>query len=93
MNVDRDLLSILKNGSLQGYRADPHSTVCSRMCGTPVLSMGVVRNWTLEHVKQRLVKGAHALVSEGYRQPRLPEEVVGVISGCMKVLSSGFIVP
>lgn len=47
MNVDSDLLSILKKGSLQGYFSDPHSTVCSRMCGTPVLSMGVVLNWTL----------------------------------------------
>lgn len=29
---------------------------------------------------------------EGYWQPRVPEEVVGVISGCMKVPSSSFIV-
>lgn len=49
MKVDRDLLSILKKGSLQGYFSDPHSTVCSRMCGTPVLSMGVVLNWTLKY--------------------------------------------
>lgn len=48
MKVDRDLVSILKKGSLQGYFSDPHSTVCSRMCGTPVLSMGVVLNWTLQ---------------------------------------------
>lgn len=48
MNVDRERLSILKNGSLQGYFSEPHSTVCSRMCGTPVLSRGVVLNWTLK---------------------------------------------
>lgn len=50
MKVDRDLLSILKKGSLQGYFFDPQSTVCSRMCGTPVLSIGVVLNWTLKHI-------------------------------------------
>ena len=38
------LLSILKNGSRVGYFSDPHSTVCSRMCGAPVESVGVVRN-------------------------------------------------
>lgn len=47
MNVDRDLLSILKNGSLIGYWEEPHSAVCSRICGTPVLSIGVVLNITL----------------------------------------------
>lgn len=57
MNVDSDLLSILKKGSLQGYFSDPHSTVCSRMCGTPVLSMGVVLNWTLTKQGEKKLSG------------------------------------
>ena len=49
MKVDKDLFNILKNGSLHGYFFEPHSVVCSRMCGTPVLSIGVVRNVTLQN--------------------------------------------
>ena len=30
-----------------GYFSDPHNAVCSRMCATPVSSVGVVRNATL----------------------------------------------
>jgi len=48
MKVDSDLFNILKNGSLQGYFWEPHNTVCSRICGTPVLSIGVVRNCMLQ---------------------------------------------
>jgi hypothetical protein len=51
IKVDNDLLSILKNGSLTGNLWDPHNVVCSRMCGTPVLSIGVVRSITLEMKK------------------------------------------
>lgn len=47
MKVDSDRFNILKNGSRHGYFCEPHRTVCSRMWGTPVLSMGVVRNCTL----------------------------------------------
>jgi len=47
MNVDRDRVSILKNGSRMGYLVEPHSDRCSRMCGMPVLSLGVVRSATL----------------------------------------------
>lgn len=93
MNVDSDLLSILKKGSLQGYFSDPHSTVCSRMCGTPVLSRGVVLNWTLR--KQRGSGQRWELAEQRLKQTLActkPEEVVGVISGRMEVLSSRFIV-
>ena len=48
MKVESERVSILKNGSLTGYFCEPHSVVCSKMCATPVLSMGVVRNPTLE---------------------------------------------
>ena len=37
----------MKNGSRMGYRSLPQSAVCSRMCATPVSSVGVVRNATL----------------------------------------------
>jgi hypothetical protein len=47
MNVLSDLLSMLKNGSRTGYFSEPHSAVCSKMCATPVSSVGVVRNATL----------------------------------------------
>jgi hypothetical protein len=33
---------MLKNGSRTGNLALPHSTVCSSMCATPVLSIGCV---------------------------------------------------
>ena len=48
MKVERDLLSILKNGSLTGQLCEPHRAVCSRMWETPVLSIGVVLNATLQ---------------------------------------------
>lgn len=48
IKVESDLFNILKKGSLQGYFWEPQSTVCSRICGTPVLSIGVVRNWILQ---------------------------------------------
>ena len=48
MNVDKDLLSILKKGSLHGNFSEPHKTVCSSIWLTPVESIGVVRNATLE---------------------------------------------
>lgn len=48
MKVERDRLSILKNGSLTGYLSEPHRTVCSRIWETPVLSIGVVLNPTLK---------------------------------------------
>ena len=47
MKVERDRVSILKKGSRTGYRWDPQSVVCSKMWGTPVLSIGVVRKPTL----------------------------------------------
>ena len=47
MNVLSDRRSMLKNGSRMGYFSDPHNAVCSRMCATPVSSVGVVRNATL----------------------------------------------
>ena len=49
IKVARERFIILKNGSRTGYRCDPHNAVCSRICGTPVLSIGVVRNDTLKH--------------------------------------------
>lgn len=48
MKVERDRLSILKNGSLTGYLSEPHRTVCSRIWEMPVLSIGVVLNPTLK---------------------------------------------
>jgi len=47
INVDRERVSILKNGSRTGYAVEPQSDKCSRMCGMPVLSLGVVLNATL----------------------------------------------
>jgi len=55
MNVDRDLVSILKNGSRTGYLFEPHSDKCSSMCGMPVLSLGVVRNATLMAHRQHFL--------------------------------------
>ena len=37
---------IIKNGSRTGYRLLPHSAVCSRICATPVESIGNVRSAT-----------------------------------------------
>lgn len=48
MNVAKDRFSILKKGSRTGNLWEPHNTVCSKMWGTPVLSMGVVRKATLK---------------------------------------------
>ena len=48
MNVDKDLFSILKKGSLHGNFSEPHKTVCSSIWLTPVESIGVVRKATLE---------------------------------------------
>ena len=42
MKVDRLRLSMEKNGSRTGKRSEPHSTVCSRIWATPVLSVGTV---------------------------------------------------
>ena len=55
MKVDNERFNILKNGSRTGYFSDPHKTVCSSMCGTPVLSNGVVRNATLKEAKLLLI--------------------------------------
>ncbi len=46
---------MLKNGSRTGNLALPHSTVCSRMCATPVLSTGCVAN---PHAKKLLGSSA-----------------------------------
>lgn len=53
MNVDKDLLSILKKGSLHGNFSEPHKTVCSSIWLTPVESIGVVRKATLETNKKQ----------------------------------------
>jgi hypothetical protein len=44
MYVAMERVSILKNGSRQGYFADPHRDTCSSTCVTPLLSFGGVRN-------------------------------------------------
>ena len=54
MNVERDLVSILKKGSLMGYFCEPHKVVCSRMWDIPVPSMGVVRNPTLKRYRNTM---------------------------------------
>ena len=53
MKVAMDRLSILKKGSRTGYLRDPHSTVCSKMWGTPVESIGVVLEtyWKVEEIQ------------------------------------------
>ena len=43
-NVLSDPLASSIKGSLTGNLSDPHNTVCSTMCATPVLSFGGVRN-------------------------------------------------
>jgi len=55
INVDRERVSILKNGSRTGYFVEPQSDKCSRMCGTPVLSLGVVRSAALTAQQQHRV--------------------------------------
>lgn len=57
IKVDNDLFNILKKGSLHGYFWEPQRTVCSRTCGTPVLSIGVVRNCTLRQRKRNKFSG------------------------------------
>jgi len=52
MNVDSERVSILKKGSRTGYLAEPQSDKCSRMCGMPVLSRGVVRSAVLTEQKE-----------------------------------------
>lgn len=42
MYVASDRFSILKNGSRSGNAREPHRTLCSRMCGTPLLLRGTV---------------------------------------------------
>ena len=49
-NVLRLPLRRSTKGSLEGYRWLPHSTECSRICGTPVLSFGSVRKLTEKHL-------------------------------------------
>jgi len=56
MNVDRDRVNILKNGSRMGYLVEPHNDKCSRMCGIPVLSLGVVRSATLTACRQHITR-------------------------------------
>eukprot|EP00966_Prymnesium_polylepis_P245817 5686229-Prymnesium_polylepis.2 len=41
-NVFSEPFSSSTNGSFSGYLREPHSTECSRMCGTPVSSVGRV---------------------------------------------------
>ena len=38
---------MLKNGSRIGYLFDPHKVVCSKICATPVSSIGTVLKPTL----------------------------------------------
>ena len=48
INVFKDLLIIMKNGSLTGYFFDPHRAVCSKICATPVESSGIVLKATIK---------------------------------------------
>lgn len=43
MKEFRDRFIMAKNGSRTGNCSEPHSTVCSKMCGAPVESVGGVR--------------------------------------------------
>lgn len=68
MNVANDRLSILKKGSRTGNRWDPQSAVCSSICATPVLSIGVVRNMTLANKikkKKDILKHQDSLLQKG----------------------------
>ena len=49
IKVLKDLLVIMKKGSLTGYFFDPHNTVCSKIWATPVESTGKVLNATTKH--------------------------------------------
>src|SRR3979490_2753477 len=42
MKVARERRVMRKKGSLRGYPREPASTTCSRMCATPVESIGTV---------------------------------------------------
>lgn len=46
MNVLSERRIIMKKGSRTGYFSLPQSAVCSRICATPVESIGTVRNAT-----------------------------------------------
>ena len=48
MNVFKDLFNMLKNGSLTGYFSEPHNVTCSKICATPVESVGIVLKVTLK---------------------------------------------
>ena len=48
-NVFKDPFTSSTNGSFDGNSLLPHSTVCSTICATPVLSVGGVRNAMLRN--------------------------------------------
>eukprot|EP00976_Prorocentrum_cordatum_P112990 1195627-Prorocentrum_minimum.AAC.4 len=48
--VERLNKGLMAASSPTGYFSEPHSTVCSRMCATPVLSVGVVRKAMLKQL-------------------------------------------
>ena len=45
-NVFKEPFTSSTKGSFKGNLRDPHNTECSKMCATPVLSCGGVRNAT-----------------------------------------------
>ncbi len=99
VNVARDLLIILKNKLRTGYFSEPHSVECSKMCGTPVLSIGVVRKATLETRNfcfYSLHRSATAKKPKAQKQclrfVASPESVVSIISGNVQMFSSCFVV-
>lgn len=65
MNVARERFNILKKGSRQGYLADPQRTACSSIWDTPVSSIGVVRNATLQTSREKYLISASIVIDTG----------------------------
>lgn len=84
MYVFKLRFSMLKNGSRTGYFSLPHNTVCSKMCATPVESVGVVLNVVLQigSVSKKIMISSVIL----------PEHVICIIAFNMQMTGTGCIV-
>jgi hypothetical protein len=102
INVLNDLFNIEKNGSLTGYFFDPHNVTCSRICATPVESVGIVLNVTLEMLKKRfdacyksiILKSTIKLIKKAnkFRNLEKPEKIICIVGINMQMFGSSFLV-
>lgn len=82
MYVFKLRFSMLKNGSRTGYFSLPHNTVCSKMCATPVESVGVVLKVVLRTVR----------TIEYITKHHIPKHIVGVVAFNVQMTCAGYIV-